>query len=512
MASTDTLEILAKVVDEIKPLADRARGAPLRADDWNQLVGAIGDLARLITAREQSTDAVLTERFAARTHTHDGAATLSWFDAPTRELIDRATTGSVEQTTAIKRLDGQISSLAGQIKDLGNKLDGLSARIEGLLDTDVERKNAIERVQLDLEAVRSVEGRVTGIANNLGQLDDSRRQIFEFRDSLRAPTGDPIDIAHLSEGVGKLDDLRSRLELADGQLADLKSIQSQIVRLQRNSDQHGQDLRSSVTDLLHDATIFDGSGLEDRLGTRLRDTVDPRIAALEAGLVRSDTRFTTIEGSLDRSRADIATVNDGLATVGTRIDGLGALTGRLSALSDRVTSVETVAAEARVNALPVSDLRTQLATLTVRTDGLNDRLTTSLATVGTSISQLGSQFDSIRSTIQPGGLLDGRLAELGSRLDQIGDVTTRIGRVESNLDQQAQLLAGVRAETSDLANRTAVVSQLQAGLESLQSSRAASDNQLQVLLGRQNALDQRFVLADTGTVHLNTNHLIGHGP
>ena len=47
MASTESLELLARVIDRLEPLGSMTPGEPLRADHWNALVSSIADLARL---------------------------------------------------------------------------------------------------------------------------------------------------------------------------------------------------------------------------------------------------------------------------------------------------------------------------------------------------------------------------------------------------------------------------------------------------------------------------------
>jgi chromosome segregation ATPase len=494
----DTLEILAKVVEGLKPLADRARGEPLRAQDWNQLVTSITDLAQLVAAREAATDATLAQRFAPRDHGHEGQVQLSWFEPQTRQMLERAVNGAVEQTTAIERLDGQVASLTKQLKDMGTQVAKLQSDLVETRETDFVRKNAIERVQLDLESVRTVERSVTGLTNRFDGFDDSKRRILEFQDSLRDANGQPIDVAQLREGVAQLGDLRERLTLANGQLASLTTFERQIASLERRLGRGTGNVRASILEALGDASFLDGSTLETRLQDRLIGTINPRIDAFEGRLQGVDERFTTLQGVVEMSRDDLGSLRAEVGTVRGSLAGIDAVSTNVTSLTQRVNDIDRVANEARQGMQQIGDLRTGLDRLSDRTDGLSNQLTTSIATVNLNLDGLRNQVGVIGERTNPNGLFETRLAELGNQLNQFGDVSGRFSRLETSIERQDQRLQGVQAQTAELENQTRLIPDLSAGLTALQGRGAAIDVELGRLRSETTTLGARFNTLNNG--------------
>lgn len=494
----DTLEILAKVVEGLKPLADRARGEPLRAQDWNQLVTAITDLAQLVAAREATTDAALAQRFSPRDHNHEGQLQISWFEPQTRQMLERAVNGSVEQSTAIERLDGQVGSLTRQLKDMGTQIAKLQSDLVEAHENDFVRKNAIERVQLDLESVRTVERTVTGLTNRFDGFDDSKRRILEFQDALRDANGQPIDVAQLREGVAQLGDLRERLTLANGQLASLTTFERQIASLERRLGRGTGNVRASILEALGDASFLDGSTLETRLQDRLIGTINPRIDAFEGRLQGVDERFTTLQGAVETSRDDLGSLRAEVGTVRGSLAGIDAVSTNVISLTQRVNDIDRVANEARQGMQQIGDLRTGLDRLSDRTDGLSNQLTTSIATVNLNLDGLRNQVGVIGERTNPGGLFETRLAELGNQLNQFGDVSGRFSRLETSIERQDQRLQGVQAQTAELENQTRLIPDLSAGLTALQGRGAAIDVELGRLRSETTTLGTRFNTLNNG--------------
>jgi uncharacterized phage infection (PIP) family protein YhgE len=494
----DTLEILAKVVEELKPLADRARGEPLRAQDWNQLVTAITDLAQLVAAREASTDATLAQRFSPRDHNHEGQLQLSWFEPQTRQMLERAVNGSVEQSTAIGRLDGQVASLTGQLKDLGTQIAKLQSDLVEARENDFVRKNAIERVQLDLESVRTVERSVTGLTNRFDGFDDSKRRILEFQDALRDANGQQIDVAQLREGVAQLGDLRERLTLANGQLASLTTFERQIASLERRLGRGNGNIRDSIREALGDASFLDGSALETRLQDRLVGTITPRIDAFEGQLQGVDERFTTLQGVVDTSRDDLGSLRAEVGTVRGNLAAIDTVSTTVTGLTQRINDIDRVANEARQGMQQIGDLRTGLDRLSDRTEGLSNQLTTSIATVNLNLDGLRNQVGVIGERTNPGGVFETRFAELSNQLNQFGDVPGRFTRLETGLERQDQRLEGVLAQTAELENQTRLIPNLSAGLTALQGRGAAIDLELGRLRTETTTLGTRFSTLNNG--------------
>ena len=85
---SDTLALLDEIVKGAEAASGKGAGQPLRAAEWNALADAIARLARLAAAREKNETDALATTYARIDHQHLGAVGLTWFDAPTRALVE----------------------------------------------------------------------------------------------------------------------------------------------------------------------------------------------------------------------------------------------------------------------------------------------------------------------------------------------------------------------------------------------------------------------------------------
>src|SRR5690606_40381722 len=66
------------ILDSLQSLTRMAPGMPVRAEDWNTVVGAVIDVARLMT----------TEVFSAPPHAHTGLVSREWLDPGLVDFVD----------------------------------------------------------------------------------------------------------------------------------------------------------------------------------------------------------------------------------------------------------------------------------------------------------------------------------------------------------------------------------------------------------------------------------------
>jgi len=491
MAEDATLALLARVVDELKPIGQQAPGAPLKAADWNRLVAAIGSLAGIIVARAEADRALLDKSFAAADHEHGGQVLLSWLDGPTRDLVEKAANGSVEQTVAIGRLGGELKAVAERVASLAQALDALKAGVDGVRDKDDARGRQVERVQLDLETAKSLERRVGRIASNVEGFDAARRDLLEFRASLTGADGQQIDLEALGKQAQAVEDLRGRLTLADGQLASLRDLERQIARLETRDAGGRTKVKEAVRDALLDATVFDSGALADRLAGSVRAELDPRLSGLEGRLATLAPKLDETADGLAGLRGSLTGVDTRVGALSGRVDRAVAVEGRISGLGERLSAVEGVANGARADVAGLAALDGRVRGIDERTRGLTERLGTELGRVETRLLAVTADLDRFGRTGGPGGAVEGRLAAVDERLAALQAVEGRLAGIQQQVQRQGQLLDGTRAELGALGDQRSVLSRVEAGLSALQSSRAVTDSQLQGVLARQGEIDRQ---------------------
>src|SRR5690606_13514410 len=116
------------------PLAGKQTGAPLRADDWNVLVGAVGELAKIARARALGTADALAAGYAPAEHAHRGQVGIEWFDAPTRDLVEGRAGAEFTVRDDIRRLDKGVGLLRTDVEGLKSELSSLRELVLQLRD------------------------------------------------------------------------------------------------------------------------------------------------------------------------------------------------------------------------------------------------------------------------------------------------------------------------------------------------------------------------------------------
>ena len=235
MSRAESLELLNSLITGLAPLGDMTPGRPLRATEWNDLVGAIRTMANLAVARERTTDDYLDDRYAPIDHQHLGQIGLEWFEPSTRALLEQNVNGAVEQKADLKAARDEIAQLRTAFDDLRRQVATLRGDQDGLRDSDTARIKDIDRVAVRVESLRNVEGRVSGLDQRLGSMSTDLQAALAFRNELRDPAGNAIDVRGMGERIASLEGIRDNLRTASGELVQIRELESAVARLEERN-------------------------------------------------------------------------------------------------------------------------------------------------------------------------------------------------------------------------------------------------------------------------------------
>ena len=94
MASTAQLKRIADLADRLQLVADKRRGLPIEADDWNTLVAVLRALLEIERVQEDTSGTRLDAQYAPADHAHIGAVGIYGEEGPLNVVvIDRNTIG-----------------------------------------------------------------------------------------------------------------------------------------------------------------------------------------------------------------------------------------------------------------------------------------------------------------------------------------------------------------------------------------------------------------------------------
>lgn len=463
MARADTLDILADIVDTLRPVGGATKGTPLRAADWNTVVAAVASLAQLVASREESAEDHLADRFAAADHEHTGAATLSWLEPQTRKLVEAAMSGSVEQRLGQDKIERDMAALRAEIAALRNDIQSIRIGIDGLRDSDFARERSLGRLGNDIEGLKTIETGLGNLTDRLNGMSGDIAAVLTFRDRLSDPTGQPIDVSGLATRVGSLENLRENLLTANGELVRIREVESAIARLQTGTIMRDEADRL-VANRLRDANLLADAGLLDGINARVSETLAPRFdeaAARTEGLradlagLRSsveplsgrieamDTRVTDQTGRLDAlagvgARADGLSVRIGIVESGLRqtqesAAAIPALTESVGRLNERVETIDARSARIDANIAATARLAERMAAAeqsTAAMPALNQRM----AVIEVETSRLSATTSRLATAEARLDGLETRTKTNEAQLDTLGDVPSRLATLDRSND------------------------------------------------------------------------------
>ena len=450
MARTESLELLGEVVDQLGPLAQMSPGTPLRSAQWNVMVEAVRNLARLAASREETTSDALDESYARSNHEHLGQMGLTWFDPPTRDLLERGINGAIEQRTALQSVTAGITALRQSMEDLRRDFNDLRTQFDGLRDNDLARRNDTNRLGLRVEALRDVERKVNGFGSRMDSIATDLTAALDFRRQVVGAAGQPISIAELDQRVRGVETLRDNLLTANGQVVRIREIESTLARLESNSV--GRDtLDEALTGHLRDGTLLDEAGLTKNLSDHIKGQLDGRFTTLEESNIRLAGDLNSTREALSQHGNAVTEVNSRLGQAEGRLGALAGLSAQFDGQTTRLATVEA-GLQSRATVSDLSTLRTQLqgvettanraaafsqdiSQLTSRLQGAETRLA-GLDTVAGNLQRTEGRITAIEQDL-PG--LHASADLIGQHTDQLKGLDFRLQASESQLDNLGAL-------------------------------------------------------------------------
>lgn len=481
---SDTLDLLDEIVKGAEGAAGKGPGQPLRADDWNTLAEAVVRLARLAAARERGQAEALAKSYARADHVHLGEVDLTWFEPATRALVE-ARGGAGDVAARLDGLAREAKALRGEVSALTGQVERLRDRLADAATEDRVREADVLRLGTRLDGVIDLDRRVTVLDGRVAGIDDGVRDALAFRDTLRDPNGEPLDVADLVGRVDTLAAAQERLRLADGEVVRIRDFQNRIADLEQRAVTDA-NLDTRLAARLDALAAAPDSPLVSRAAGAAAATLDPRLAALEGGLAGTNTALDVLRNAGTADRTRIAEIDTRLATETARGDRTATGLERLDPLVGRMTAVEATAntATQRLGTLDavqaeLGQLRTQVTTAVTLAPRVTALETTTNSTEGrlaatetavqglpdlrqriTQAEVAATRADAVGgriNTLQQGlAFLGGQVTVANSRLAAMEGLDGRVSVFERNMTEITSWRRGVDERLAVLPTRSAI--------------------------------------------------------
>ena len=403
MTAATRAKQIAALADQVVPLGKKARGMPLAADDWNQIVSIVSALLKIDQEQDDDTGSRLDSAYARADHQHLGQVTLEWLDAGLQSrLADGESSISTRQMLAAmqKTVDG----LREEVSRLTALVTSQQTVIDAATSDEIDRKRQLAIVETRFASIDDLRVTVGGIAKSQTALDKNVKAVLDLRGKLTDAAGTPIDLSALAGHVSELQGLRDSLTGVDGKPLRLKDLQVQLIDLSDQIPRAG-----GVS-----APVFDAqfAAATANLETKLTKDSQTRIETLRGELLAADDKVAnTLTAKIDLG---LTTSRD--ATLEATTGLVKAAEGRLGAsVTDQVTATrKTLSASLRDQA--DAAVSAGLATVDTRIGSAVDQRVNLLGT------KLATDLD-----VSVSGKVDQRIATTATSLG------SRLAAVETNM-------------------------------------------------------------------------------
>jgi hypothetical protein len=282
MTTTSRLDDIAFAFDLLKGVADRQRGQPIEAAQWNTLVDVLRKILEIDRAQETGVAQALADSFARIGHEHLGRVTLSWLDPDLQERITAGGGGSISVRSALTDVTARLADLTDRLTVLSQRVETTQKRTDDTAVDQLARSAKLRAFEDRFAGLEDMRGLVTSLSATVAGLQPAVQTVLDLRAELTDANGRPIGVRALSAHVVALEAAQQDAVLGvDGTPLRLRDHQ---VRLQEILDiigaGGGGGLEGRLAALAAELQGKLDTRLDERLATMSED-VDLKLAALD---------------------------------------------------------------------------------------------------------------------------------------------------------------------------------------------------------------------------------------
>lgn len=130
MATVVEIERLQALVERLGPLAAKARGELIAADDWNTLVAALIEVGRATVATGQA---------GVPQHEHPDQVSIGWLDPQLRQIITGGGLKDPALDSTLIKLRRDVGLLDSRLSRVGDDLASTRTRVDAVATNDLTR-------------------------------------------------------------------------------------------------------------------------------------------------------------------------------------------------------------------------------------------------------------------------------------------------------------------------------------------------------------------------------------
>jgi hypothetical protein len=321
VAEIDRVQALVK---RLNALGSMQRGDLIRAQQWNDLVGLMVEIAQRML--EGTSEEVPP-------HEHPDQVKATWLSPSLRSLVEKGPLADPAATSRVTDVEGRLRTLSEDLDKLRATVTTAGDRLSEMSTRELTRESDSNEIRLMVGSLSERRDDVLELRKTLGSIGEKVDKALEASSRL-VIDGKPVDMNDLNRRIVSVEELRTSLTGPGGQLLDAAEIEKRLATL-RNTlvtqeqlelalkqrpielDENALDgIRESVAVKLREETRTSFAtlsteirnetatklnGIDGLVAQRIEERVPERIE-VEAGKLRAETK-AQVDGALAASRA-----------------------------------------------------------------------------------------------------------------------------------------------------------------------------------------------------------------
>ena len=126
---------VAAILDRLSGLSRMSSGMPVRAEDWNTVIGAVIDVARLFSVQAVS----------STSHAHTGQVSREWLDPALTAVVDSTRQQQQAQAEQLRALSQRVDRVEQQLATLSGQVGTPQSQADRTEDQGLDRELTLKR-------------------------------------------------------------------------------------------------------------------------------------------------------------------------------------------------------------------------------------------------------------------------------------------------------------------------------------------------------------------------------
>src|SRR5215470_16314028 len=223
MPTVAQLDRLKALVDKLTPLMQIQRGELIRAQDWNDVVGTLLEVARAVLADDVTPQTVPP-------HEHPDQVKTSWLDPTLRAILQGGPLVDPAQDGRLGEVERRASRLSSMLDQIQSDSSEVRNRVSEISTRDLTRQADITSVRRTVDGINARGDEIQALRVTLASIQKDVQVAVSVGSQLQV-NGQTVDMAAIDQRISSVEQLRDRLRTPAGDLLDATQLESRLTEL-----------------------------------------------------------------------------------------------------------------------------------------------------------------------------------------------------------------------------------------------------------------------------------------